>query len=172
MTAPNRPALLLAYCLPVVLFLLSACGSVRDQFVGVRIEDACNGEWPICATTVGCFIGDRSYVTGRFPGKNKIALQIFEPSTVTASFFVSEVSGAGDLTVVTFYEDKCRARIRTEITGRTFLGEAEKRGFVSRDADLTGVGDHLIEFESDARARYLMKIDVMPLRLKDNPGGG
>ena len=42
---------------------------------------------------------------------------------------------------------------------------------MSRDADLSGVGDHLIEFESDARARYLMKVDVLPLRLKDNPGG-
>lgn len=145
---------------------------MRDQFIGVRIEDGCDGEWPICDTTVGCFIGDRSYVTGRFPGKNQVAIQIFEPSTVTVSFLISEVSGSGEQTVVTFYEDRCRSRIRTEITGRTFLGEAEKQGFVAREADLTGAGDHLIEFESDARARYLMKVDVMPLRLKDAPSGG
>jgi len=29
------------------------------------------------------------------------------------------------------------------------------------------VGDHLIEVESDSRTRYLMKIDVLPLRLRD-----
>ena len=38
-------------------------------------------------------------------------------------------------------------------------------------AVLSGIGGHLIDVESDARTKYLMKIDVLPLRLKDNPGG-
>lgn len=129
--------------------------------------DACDGEWPACRTTVGCIIGDRSYVQGRFPGSNKVLVQLFEPSTVTISFFLSEIAGTGEETRISFYEAECRSRVRQVLTGRALVGEAENRGWVSREADLSDVGDHLIEFESDARARYFMKVDVLPLRLKD-----
>jgi hypothetical protein len=114
---------------------------------------------------VGCFVGDRSYIEGRFPGKNRFAISLFEPSKVTVSFMLFDTSGAGERTVVNFYEDACRARVRTEVSGRTFVGESQRTGVISRSADLSGVGDHLIELESDARTSYLVKVDVLPLRL-------
>ena len=48
--------------------------------------------------------------------------------------------------------------------GRTALDSAEKFGEFSREADLTGVGDHLIDFTSDMQARYVLKVEVLPLR--------
>jgi hypothetical protein len=57
--------------------------------------------------------------------------------------------------------------VRVEVTGKTFVGENEKIGWVNRKAELSGVGDHLIQVDSDARSRYLIKIDVLPLRLRD-----
>jgi hypothetical protein len=154
-------------CVAFLVSALSGCGSVREQFIGTRVEDQCDGEWPICRTTVGCIVGDRSYVEGRFPGQNKLAVQLFEPSTVTLSFYISEVAGTGEETRINFYESECASRIRRVLSGRSLIGESETRGFVSREADLSDVGDHLIEFESDARARYLVKVDVLPLRLKN-----
>lgn len=150
-----------------VAIVTTGCGGVREQFIGMRIADECGGEWPICSTTVGCFVGDRSYVEGRFPGKNKLGIQIFEPSEVTVGLYLFETAGAGEQTVVNFFEPSCSSRVRTEVTGRTLVGENEKIGWVSRKAELSGVGDHLIEVESDARTKYLMKIDVLPLRLRD-----
>lgn len=149
---------------------MAGCGSIRDEFVGTRVEDRCDGEWPICRTTVGCIVGDRSYVEGRFPGQNKLSVQLFEPSTVTLSFFLSEVAGTGVETRINFYETECSSRIRRVLSGRSLIGESESRGFVSREADLSDVGDHLIEFESDARTKYLVKVDVLPLRLKNASG--
>ena len=155
---------------PLVVILASlallACGGLREQFIGTRVKDVCTGEWPVCSTTVGCVIGDRSYIEGRFPGSNSVAIQVFEPSTVTLSFLLTEVSGAGQETAINFNEDGCRARVRTTISGRSFVGESEKKGFITRSADLSGVGDHLISWESDARGTYIAKIDVLPLRLK------
>jgi hypothetical protein len=116
-------------------------------------------------------LGDRSYIEGRFPGKNQVAIKLFEPSEVTVSFLLSETTGAGLQTVVNFYEASCSSRVRTVITGRTLVGESGTRGFVSRKAELSAVGDHLIDVESDARTKYLMKIDVLPLRLRDAPTG-
>ncbi len=57
--------------------------------------------------------------------------------------------------------------MRVELTGRALTAENEQSGFVFRTAELSGVGDHLIEVESDSRTRYLMKVDVLPLRLRD-----
>ncbi len=149
--------------LPLVLFV--SCGNVTEQFIGTRVLDVCDGTWPVCDNTVGCLLGDRSYLTGRFPGKNRLAIRLVEPSKVTVSLLLTETQASGDQAVFNFYEDRCRARIRTEIAGKTFITENEQIGFVERSAELTGEGDHLIEFESDSKARYTAKVDVVPLRL-------
>jgi hypothetical protein len=150
---------------------LSACGGLEQQFIGSRILDQCNGQWNVCDTTVGCFLGDANYVSGRFPGTNKVAVTLFEPSQVTATFYPTNTGGAGSSTSVNFYETACTSRIRLTTTGVAFMGEAQQTGFVVKSADLSGVGDHLIEVDSDARTEYLLKLDVLPLRLRDAPSG-
>lgn len=151
-----------------VLILGTGCEGVREQFIGGRIDDDCSGTWNVCSTTVGCFLGDRSYIEGRFPGKNKVATQIFEPSEVTVSLHLFETAGSGDETVLNFFEASCSARVRVPITGKALMADNDKVGWVSRSAELSGIGDHLLEVESDARTRYLLKIDVMPLRLRES----
>lgn len=150
-----------------VALLCAGCGSIRDQFVGTRIEDGCDGAWNVCATTVGCFLGDRSYVEGRFPGTNKVAIRLFEPSEVTVGLQLYETAGAGELSVINLFESSCASRVRLEVTGKTLVGENERTGWVSRKAELSDIGDHLVEVSSDARTRYLLKLDVLPLRLRD-----
>ncbi len=143
----------------------------RAQFIFGRVADKCDTEWPICDTIAGCLLGDSSYIEGKFPTTGRIAVQISEPSTVTVSFLLDNVAGAGSETSINFFEDRCRARTRVSIEGRTFVGESEQRGTVSRSVDLSGLGDHLIEYTSDARLQFLMKVDVLPLRLKDEMDG-
>lgn len=155
----------LGTCL-LTLLVLAGCGSRREEFIGGRALEKCDALWPVCETYSGCLIGDTTYAEGKFPGAGRVAVQLFEPSTVRASFFLEQVGASGEETVLNFYEERCRARIRVPISGRTFIGEAEKVGWVTREADLAGEGDHLIEFESDARARYLLKVEVLPKRLQ------
>lgn len=156
----------LARALAVFALLAGAgCGDRRADFLQGRVEDACNEAWPVCDTVAGCILGPESYREGRFPGDARFIVRLAEPSIVRVSFFLEEVGAAGALTVITFHEDGCRARIREELGGRTFVGEAERFGFVGREAQLNGVGDHLISLESDAQARYLVKVDVTPVRV-------
>lgn len=162
----RRPGLALA----VACLTLCACEDMQSQFIGTRVLEPCDGTWNVCATRVGCYLGDRSYVGGRFPGTEHVGIELFEPSTVTVSFYLSEVAGAGETTAITLFEGSCTTPQRVEVTGKTFVGEAEKVGFVKRSANLMGVGDHLIQVESDARTKYLMKIDVLALRLQDSSG--
>src|SRR4051794_14551505 len=151
-----------------VAVLLQGCIDEKGQFIFGRVADRCNTEWPICDTIAGCLLGDSSYIEGKFPTTGKVGVQLFEPSTVTVSFFLENVAGAGEETGIDFFEDRGRARVRVAIEGKTFVGESEQSGgVVTRHADLSGIGDHLIQYTSDARLKLLMKVDVLPLRLKD-----
>jgi hypothetical protein len=149
----------------LALSVLVRCGGRRDEFIAGRVADRCDGEWPVCDQIAGCLIGNQSYVEGRFPGQNRVAVQLFEPSTVKAWFFLQETSAAGTETVVSFFEDRCRARIRETLSGRAFVGEAEQLGYVLREAELSGIGDHLLTFQSDSKTSYLFKVEVIPTRL-------
>lgn len=157
-----------AWALGASLLLASACGSRRGDFVERRVEDTCDESWPVCDTVAGCILGAETYRTGRLPGEGRFAVRIAEPSVVTVSFFLENIGASGNMTAITFHEDGCRARIREEIQGRTFVGEAERFNGVSRSAELDGVGDHLIEYQSDAQADFLVKVDVVTKRSLSN----
>ncbi len=140
------------------------CGEGRADFIGSRAKDACDAQWPVCSAVAGCILGQESYSEGRLPGKGQFIVQLPEASTVRVHFFLEDVVAAGEETVVTFHEEGCRERIRQSVRGTTVLDSAEKLGEFTREADLTGVGDHLVEFESDMQARYVLKVEVQPLR--------
>lgn len=151
--------------------LVLACGGKREQFLGTRVEDTCSQQWPICDKIAGCLLGEAGFIEGRFPGTRLIGVQVFEPSKVRLSFQLENVGAAGEETSINFFEDKCRSRTRVTISGRSFVGENDTTGLVKREAELSGVGDHLIEFTSDVRAEYILKVDVIPTRLMMAEGG-
>lgn len=158
---PRRTqAVVLAMC----ALLVAGCGGTREDFIGGRVKDTCDAEWPVCSRVAGCILGAESYLEGRLPGQARFIVQLKEASTVRVRMFLEDVVAAGEETVVTFHEEGCRARIREPATGRTVLDFAEKVGEFSREAELTGVGDHLVELESDLQARYVLKVEVEPLR--------
>src|SRR6266851_4493270 len=46
-----------------------------------------------------------------------------------------------------------------------FVGENDQLGEFMREADLFGLGDHLVNFTSDTDCRYTLKVDVEAKRL-------
>ncbi len=149
----------------VLGLLCAACGGRKDEFLQGRSLDLCNESWPVCSGFAGCLMGPQSYTGGRFPGDSSFIVQVAEPSLVRVSFYVENVSAAGTETWIRFHEDRCRTNIKVTFEGRDFVGESERLGAVTREADLTGLGDHLIEFKSDADLDYAVKADVIPKRL-------
>jgi hypothetical protein len=144
--------------------LAAGCSDSRGDFIGARVRDECDAAWPVCNRVAGCILGTESYAEGRFPGRGQFIVQVKEASTLKVSFYLEEVASAGDELVVLFHEEGCRARTREAATGRAALDSMDKFGVFTREANVTGVGDHLIEFEADMQARYLVKVDVSPLR--------
>jgi len=148
----------------VFAVFLGACGGSREDFIGSRVKDTCDAAWPVCNRVAGCILGTESFSEGRFPGRGQFIVQVPEAATVKVRFYLEDVASAGEEMVVLFHEEGCRSRAREAVNGRAVLDTVEKFGEFSREANLTGVGDHLIEFESDMQARYLVKVDVLPLR--------
>ncbi len=96
----SQAALLVA--IPV---LFSGCLDEQGQFVYQRVADQCDTPWPICDTIAGCILGDSSYISGQFPTTGQVIVSLQEPSTVTVSFFVEDVAGAGTQTNLYFFEE-------------------------------------------------------------------
>ena len=84
---------------------------------------------PVCSQVAGWILGTESYAEGRFPGRGRFIVQLPEASTVKVSFYLEEVSAAGEETVVLFHEDGCRSGIQAAAA----LGGAGARRDRSRD---------------------------------------
>ena len=91
---PSSPYQRRAAVAAVLLVWLCGCSNGRNDFIGARVKDSCNGSWPVCNQTASCFIGDQSYIQGRFPGQGKIIVRLDEPSDVKVSFFFDNISAA------------------------------------------------------------------------------
>jgi len=145
-----------------LLVWLCGCSSGRDDFIGARVKDSCNGSWPVCNQTASCFIGDESYIEGRFPGQGKIIVRLEEPSEVKVTFFFDDISAVGSLTSIVWYETGCKASTRADVEGQTVATESNSTGVFERSANLLEKDEHLISFKSDLEATYLMKVEITP----------
>ena len=144
---------------------LCGCGGSKDEFLGPRSRDACDQTWPVCDRVVGCIVGGQTYLTGRFPSEGRFMVRLAEPSRVTVGLFIEGLAGTGTQDAfIHWWEDGCVRRIRDAVSAEDFVSEVDKTGYFSRSADLTGSGDHLIEFSADAQATYYVKVDVVALR--------
>lgn len=158
MPEPGAPTLCLALVV-VASAALMGCGGLRADFIGGRTQNVCNESWPVCDTFVGCALGDADYVQGDFPGSVRFIVRVAEPSTVRAAVFLDGVSASGNETSFRFFEERCRSRITTTMTGRAFTADAQRVGAAVAEADLTGVGDHLVEVQSDSTASFVLKVE-------------
>jgi len=116
----------------------------------------------VCNQTASCFIGDQSYIEGRFPGEGKIIVRLEEPSEVKVSFFFDDITAVGNLTSIVWYETGCTANIRSDVDGKTVATESNATGVYTRSANLLEKDEHLVSFKSDLEATYLMKVEIIP----------
>ncbi len=146
------------------LLALGACGTNEDAFKSGLSQDACNGNFPVCNTEVGCILTDTSYTTGTFPGDNQFLVQIAGPATVEIDFYLINPTGSGTSTQITWFEPGCTNTFQTNVPGNVFTGEAENgNGVFSRSQLLSAPGDHLIKYHSDSVTQYLVRAVVIPV---------
>jgi hypothetical protein len=145
------------------MWVLGGCGGQKDEFIGARVLDTCSDSWPVCNQYASCLLGAESYIQGNLPGEGKVVVQTVAPSIVQVSFFFENLTAAGGLFSIVWYEPGCKASVRADVDGPDVAAEAEATGVFSRQAQLNEAGDHLVTYQATTQAYYTMKIDVTAL---------
>ncbi len=139
---------------------LAGCSDAASIFVGDRLRDECNGNWPVCTTAAGCVIGNGQYVPGTFPGTLRMIVQIQLPTNVSIDIFLKTEGAVGTETDLTWYEVGCGSAFKDPVTGKDLFAQFNAQGEFTDTHPLYEPGDHLIEVVSDATADYLIKLDL------------
>lgn len=150
---------------PVLLILgaaaLCGCPDPADQFTMGRLLDPCNGSWPVCTTTAGCFVGNAYYLEGQFPGTRRFIVRTDGQADVTIAVFLKTEGAVGQQLRLEWNDSACGTKTIEEIDGTAFFKEVETEGALRRTKPVYRAGDHLLEVSCDATAEYILKAEVV-----------
>ncbi len=148
-----RPAVVLS-----CMWLL--CCTAEDVFIGDRVYDPCDGNWPVCSYRAGCNLNEREYLAGTFPGSRRFIVETEAEATIRVTIFYKEEISPGSDTEIHWYEPGCFERYSYTSEGADLFREAGNTGLLEKERTVYRPGDHLVEVFSDAVASYLLRIDV------------
>jgi hypothetical protein len=141
--------------------LAAGCVDAESAFVGNRLRDVCNEDWPVCNTAAGCVIGNGQYVPGTFPGTVRMIVQTQLSTNVSIDIFLRTEGAVGTVTNLYWFEVGCGTNYIDHVTGKDLFAKFDAQGIFTDTQQLVEPGDHLIEVSSDATADYLLKLDVV-----------
>jgi hypothetical protein len=144
----------------VGLLLLSGCPDPAAQFIAGRLVDPCDGSWPVCTTIAGCLANNSTYLEGKLPGTRKMIVRTRGQASIKVSIHLKNEGAIGHQTRLEWNDASCGTVASEILTGADFFKEFEAQGEFSRTRNVAQEGDHLILFESDSTADYLLKVDV------------
>lgn len=145
--------------------------SPEVRFIGGRTPIACGGVYPQCkGLSAGCRLQDDQYIESQFPGGRKVLVNTPQGDwKIRVLLFLdpeSEPRSPGTETDVFWYEPGCADVYHYQLSRDRFAGDLfEKAGSNNVFEVEEGVvenGDHLVEISSDARVRYLLRVEVHP----------
>jgi len=140
--------------------LLAGCPDAADQFTSGRLLDPCNGSWPVCTTSAGCFVGNSYYLEGQFPGTRRFVVRTDGQASIAIALFLKSQGAAGEQLRIEWNDASCGNKSVVEVDGKAFFKEVEAEGSLWRVKSVFRGGDHLIEVSCDSTAEYLLKAEV------------
>jgi hypothetical protein len=146
--------------LPVLfLWLSGACGTSVGGFAGARLLNECDGSYPVCNTAAGCVLSESQYVEGVLPGQRRVIFRTDGPARVRVRLLFTEERAPGKMTIIEWNEVGCSSQKAYSSMGRDIFQLAGDTQQLAVEQSLQTGGDHLIRLESDATARYQMRIE-------------
>jgi hypothetical protein len=144
----------------VVALLLAGCPDAADGFREGRLLDPCNGSWPVCTTTAGCFVGNAYYLEGQFPGTRRFIVRTDGQASVKISLYLVTEAAVGNTIRIEWNDSACGTKFVEETTGTNFFKDVETNGSYSVTSNVFQPGDHLIEVTCDSTAEYMLKAEI------------
>ena len=132
----------------------------QSQFALGRQLDSCIGNVPTaCTLSAGCVLDSDHYLEGVFPSARRIVVRTDGGATIQVAFFFTDQRAPGTELQVTAHEPGCGDRTTWDSGGRDLFRMADENGVLIVPLHVNNPGDHLVEFVSDAYARYALKLN-------------
>lgn len=137
-----------------------ACFDAESIFTSGRIENRCDGAIPVCSEQAGCVLGTDQYLSGDFPGGQTVIVRTeVEKARLITRFLLVEPMFPGSFFYVHAYSG-CGEYDKGESRDRNLFDLAGDDGVLEYHLDVTGRGDHRVEFFSDMTSGFLFTVDV------------
>lgn len=146
----------------MALTLATGCRNAEDIFTDGRIENRCTDNIPVCSDAAGCVLTDRQFVRGSLPGGNiAIVRTNEEQSRLRVRFLLSNELFPGSEFRVRAFDTGCNRFAEGLNQAPPSLFEvAGDDKILQYDLDVTGRGDHMVEWFSDMTADFHMTVEV------------
>lgn len=142
-----------------LLLLLAGCGEVGG-FTGTRSLNACGANYPVCNTSAGCVLDESQYVEGVLPGQRAVIFRTQGPALVRVRLLLTQEIAPGSLTQIEFNQVGCGSQQLYSTMGQNLFNLVGAGQQLAVERPLQGAGDHLIRLQSDATARYQLRVEV------------
>ena len=149
-----------ALLLMVVASTVLGCYSRADEFTQGRLHSVCSASIPVCQTRATCVVDDQSYIKGVFPGAERAIIYAPHPRTqVHVRILLDELQSPGTEFMIRAFQIGCIEKKEERIKDTNIFIRAGGDRVLDFTFDLEGRGDHLIEWFSDATAKYVLNVD-------------
>jgi len=129
------------------------------MFTEGKIENICSNAIPICGDVAGCVLGTDQYIRGEFPGGQVVIVRCeAEKTRITARFLLSQQMYPGTTMSVRGCSTGCATCDEKISKDRNLFDLAGDDSILEYELEVTGRGDHKLEFFSDMAATYLAAV--------------
>jgi hypothetical protein len=146
----------------VVLFVAGCDFGSEAAFIGKATLSECDDEIPVCNTTAGCkLVQDTQYLEGTFPGQRQFIVPTEGEAVIRVKVYWRKQLGPGSDTDITWFEPACVDDYVYQSQGADIFRDSNSQGIFVKEEHVFHAGDHLVKFESDSFADYLMRTEVL-----------
>lgn len=138
--------------------------TAEERFTERRSFDPCVQAIPACPPLfAACVLDDARYARQRFPEAAPFRFAVYAEAldTIEVRLFFAEQQTPGLVTDLYWNEPGCSDAYHEGSDGRDLFAEAERLGYIRREAQVLEEGFHLIELFTDMTAEVLIAVSVV-----------
>jgi len=133
-----------------------------DYIIAGRNLDPCLENLPACTrASASCVLDPGTYAEQDFPGIFNFLVDIDAGNELEILMFFADQNDAGQETQIVWNEPGCSDQTVYNSQGADLFYEARDVGVLSRKAKMKEDGEHLVEIDTDMRAKVLITVNIV-----------
>jgi len=144
-------------------WILTACASAEEEFIGDRLLNICDKPYHLCSFPTDCVLDGDHYVEGVFPSARRFTVVTSDTNTVMSiRFFLTGMQAPGSELWLQFYEADCTLNPplgRLQLEDADIFDDAGDDRMLTYELEISQPGEHVFEIYSDSITGYLLIVE-------------